>query len=160
MTNRNTSKMLSTNTNEQVEIAAALATSRKAAQMTSTFRDIENNVAANLSQQQRGLLSEITSESAQALKAQRHNLFQEATEEMMQRDTRDQEACSQLRSELQHYHRHAVGQADECQQFQAELRQHLQRSNGEGEQLRNLYEETGNANASVATELVTEVSTM
>ena len=44
-------------------------------QMTSRFRDVENNVEANISHQQRGLLSEVTSESAQALEAQRHSWF-------------------------------------------------------------------------------------
>ena len=39
--------------NEEVQTAAALATSRTAAQMTSRFRDIENNAEANFSQQQR-----------------------------------------------------------------------------------------------------------
>ena len=51
---------------EQVDTAAALATSRTVAHMTSRFRDIENNVEANFRHQQRGLLSEISSESAQA----------------------------------------------------------------------------------------------
>ena len=47
--------------------------------MTSRFRDIENNVEAQFSLQQRRLLSEITSESAQVLEPQRHTLVQEAT---------------------------------------------------------------------------------
>ena len=41
----------------------------------------------------------------------------------MRRDTRNQEVVSQLRSELQHYHRHAEGQSDEFQHYHAELRQ-------------------------------------
>ena len=49
---------------EQVEIAAAFATSRTAAQIR--FIDIENGVEAP------GFLSKITSESAQALETQRH----------------------------------------------------------------------------------------
>ena len=40
---------------DQVDIAAALGTSRTAAQMTSRFRDIESNVEASFSHQQRGL---------------------------------------------------------------------------------------------------------
>ena len=67
---------------------AAFASSRTAAHMTSRFRDIENNVEANFSHQQRGLSSEITSESAQALEAQRHSLIQEATAKMMRKDGR------------------------------------------------------------------------
>ena len=41
--------------------------------------------------------SEVTSESAQALEAQRHSLVQEATAEMMRRDTRNQ---AELRREI------------------------------------------------------------
>ena len=66
--------------------SAALATNCTAAQMTSRFRDIEHNVEANFSQQQRGSLSEITFESAQALEAQRLSLVREATAEMMRRE--------------------------------------------------------------------------
>ena len=73
---------------EGVQNAAVLSTSRTAAQMTSMFRVIENNAEANFSQQQRGLLSEVTSESAQALKAHRHTQIYGATAEMMRRDTR------------------------------------------------------------------------
>ena len=51
------------------------------------------------------------------------------------------------------YHLHAEGQSDELQQSQAVLRQHLERSNTEGAQLMNLYEETRIANASIAPEL-------
>ena len=91
---------------EQVEISAAHATSRTAKQMTSRFRDIENNIQANCSHQQPGLLFEITSESAQALEAQRHDRFQDATAEMMRRDTRNQEVVDQLRNALQHCNRH------------------------------------------------------
>ena len=58
---------------EQVEVAAAFATNRTAAQMTTRVRDIEKNVEANFRHQKRGLLSENTSESAQALEAQRHS---------------------------------------------------------------------------------------
>ena len=70
---------------EEVQTAAALATSRTAAQTTSRFRDLEKNAEANFSQQQRGLLSEFMSESAQALEAQRHSLIHEAGAEMMRR---------------------------------------------------------------------------
>ena len=45
-------------------------------------------------------MSEIASESAQALEAQRHTLIQEATAEMLWRDTRQEEVLLQLRSEL------------------------------------------------------------
>ena len=72
---------------EEVQTAAALATSRTAAQMTFRFRDIENNAEAILSQQQRGLLSEITYESA-------HSLIHEAAAEMMRRDTRREDVLS------------------------------------------------------------------
>ena len=41
---------------EQYKVAAAPATSRAAGQMTSRFKEIENDAEANLSQQQRGLL--------------------------------------------------------------------------------------------------------
>ena len=54
---------------EEAQTATALATSRTAAQMTSRFGHIEKNAQANFSQQQRGSLSEGTSESAQALEA-------------------------------------------------------------------------------------------
>ena len=80
--------MLSKNINgqlEEVEIAAALATSRTAAQMTSRFRDVENHVETNFSHEQRGLLSEIISESPQAIEAQRHYLLEEATAEAERR---------------------------------------------------------------------------
>ena len=81
-----------------------VATNRSAAQMIS--RDIENNFETNSSYQQRGLLSELTSESAQALKVHRLSPVQEAKAEMMWRDTRNLEVVSQRRSELQHYRRH------------------------------------------------------
>ena len=48
---------------EGAQTVAALATSRTAVHMTSRFRDVEKNAEANFSQQQRGVLSEITSES-------------------------------------------------------------------------------------------------
>ena len=69
--------------------------------MTTRFRDIENDAVANFSQEQRGLLPEITSESAQALEAQRHSLVQGATAERVRRDTHQEELLSQLRSEIQ-----------------------------------------------------------
>ena len=75
--------------------------------MTSRFKDFENNVEENVGHQQRGLLSEITSESGQALDAQRHSLVQETAAEMV-RDTHNLEVVSQLRSELQHKHRRAI----------------------------------------------------
>ena len=71
--------------------AAALAVTRTAARMTSRFREIDQNAEANFSQQQRGFLSEIASESAQALEAQRRFLTHEATAEVMRRDTRQEE---------------------------------------------------------------------
>ena len=43
----------------------------------------------------------------QALEVQRHYLIHGGTEEMMRRDTHDEEVLSQLRSELQYYHHHA-----------------------------------------------------
>ena len=55
---------------EEVQTAATLATSRTATQIICRFRDIENYAEANFSQQYGGLLSEITSESAQAPEAQ------------------------------------------------------------------------------------------
>ena len=70
---------------EQVEIAAALATSRTAAHSASRFRDIMLRRISVVNK--RGLLSELASESAQALEGQRHSLFQEATAGMMRRDT-------------------------------------------------------------------------
>ena len=58
---------------DQVEIAAVFAVIHAAAQMVSRFGHLENHVETNFSNQQRGLLSEITSVSAQALEAQRHS---------------------------------------------------------------------------------------
>ena len=94
---------------DQVGIVDALATSRTAAHMISRFRDIEKNVEANLSHEQGGLFTEITSESAQAFEAQRHSLVQAA--EMMRRDAHSADVLSQLRSELAFYHLHVDGQA-------------------------------------------------
>ena len=74
------------------------------AEMTSRFRDIEHDVEANFSHQERRFLSETTSDSGQALEAQRHSLVQAATAEMIRRDAHNAEKVSQLRSELQHYH--------------------------------------------------------
>ena len=61
-------------------------------------------------------MSEIASESAQELEAQRHYLVQEAKAEMIWRDTRNAEVASHVTSELGHYHLHAEGQSDEFQQ--------------------------------------------
>ena len=58
------------------------------------------------------LLPEITSDSAQALEAQRQFLAQEAAAEMMRRDARSADVLFRLGSELQ--------------QSQAELRKHLE----------------------------------
>ena len=58
---------------EQVEIAAAVATRRTAAQMTSSFRDTTTERS----------LSEITSECAQALEAQRPSGIHEAAAEVL-----------------------------------------------------------------------------
>ena len=116
--------------------------------------NIENNVETNFSHQQRGSLSEIASESAQALEAQRHTLIHEATAEMMPRVTRQGEETSQLRSDLQCYYHHHVGQSEKFQESQAVLRQHLERSNAEGVQLRRQCEETRAAKASIAPEVV------
>ena len=69
--------------------------------MTTRFRDIENDVVANFSQEQRGLLPGITSESAQAMETQRHSLVHDATAERVRRDTHQEEVLSQLRSEIQ-----------------------------------------------------------
>ena len=85
---------------------------------------------------------EITFESAPALEAQSHSLFHEAAAEMMRRNTHREEVVSQLRSEPQHYHRHAEGQSDAFQQSQAALRQHLERSDTEGAQFGSRHEET------------------
>ena len=122
---------------EEVQTAAALATSR-VAQMTSRFRNMANNAEASFSQQQRGLLSEITSESAQSLETQRHSLGHEATGQMMRRGTHHEEVLSQLGSELQYYHHHE-GQSEEFPQSQAEWRQPLERSHAARVQLRNLF---------------------
>ena len=53
------------------------------------------NVEASFSHQQRGL-SEITSEGAQALEAQRHTLAQQAVTELMRGDTRYLASSSSL----------------------------------------------------------------
>ena len=96
---------------EQDEIAAAVATSRTAAQISSRFTDIKINDEANIRQQQQGM-SDITSESAQALEAQRH-CFVNSRDDA---ERHPQQVVSQLRRELQHDLRHAKGQPDECQQ--------------------------------------------
>ena len=137
---------------EQVEIAASLAASHTAAKMPPRLRDIENNTEANVSQQQR-ILSEITSESAQAVGAQRQSLIHEATAEMMRRQPHQEAVVSQFRSELQHYYHPLESPSEEFQQSQAELRHIVERSNAEGTQLRNLIEESRTANASIAPEL-------
>ena len=54
--------------------------------MSSRIRDIENHVESNSCFQPRGLLPEITSETAQALGAQRHTLVQEAFAEVIRSD--------------------------------------------------------------------------
>ena len=87
---------------ESDEIAAPIAASRTAAYVTSRCRDVENNVDANFSVQQRGLSSEIDFESVQTLEAQRH-MTQEVTAEMIRRGARNANAFSQLRSE--HFNR-------------------------------------------------------
>ena len=120
--------------------------------MTSMFKDIEKNADANFIQQQTGSLSEITSEPDQAPEAQRHSLIHEGTAEMMRRGTHQQEALSQLRSQLQYFH-HAQGLSEEFQQSQAELTLILERSNAAGVQLRNLCDETRIASASVVPEV-------
>ena len=116
---------------EQVEIAAALATRRTAAQVTSICRDIKSNVEANFSHQQRGSLSESTSEPAQAL--------EEATAEMMRRATRNQEVVSQSRSELM------------CWRSIRRISTNSSRvrSNTKCAQIRKLCEETRSANAKI-----------
>ena len=106
---------------EEVEIAASLAASRTAAKMPPRLRDIENNTEANVNQQQR-ILSEITSESAQAVGAQRQSLIHEATAEMMRRQPHQEAVVSQFRSELQHYYHPLESPSEEFQQSQAELR--------------------------------------
>ena len=124
---------------EQVEIAAALATRRTAAQVTSICRDIKSNVEANFSHQQRGSLSESTSEPAQAL--------EEATAEMMRRATRNQEVVSQSRSELMlNVNPMNFNSLKQCwDNFGAiKCRRH---------KARNLFEETRTANASVVPEV-------
>ena len=57
-------------------------------------------VEADFSHEEQGSSSEITSESPQALEAQRHHLVQEAAAEMTRRDARSADVLSQLRSEL------------------------------------------------------------
>ena len=103
--------------------------------------------------QQRGLFPEITSESAQALEAQRHTLVQEATAEMIRRDAHSADTLSQLRSEFQLHHLHAESQTDEFQQCEAGVRHYLERSNTYGGQFRSHYEETSTAIASIAPEV-------
>ena len=81
---------------EQVEIAAALASSRTAAQMTSRVRDVENNVEANFRHNNEDYYPILLpSDSTQALKAQRDTLVQEATPEKIRRDADKAEALSQ-----------------------------------------------------------------
>ena len=108
-----------------------LAESCTAALMTSRFWDIESHGLKQIpSHQQRGLLSEITSQSAQALEAHRHSPVQEATAKMVRRDTSNADSLTLLRSELQLYLLRGEGQSDLfCWDNQAELRQHLERWN-------------------------------
>ena len=96
--------------------------------------------------------------------------FQAATTEIFLRDADNANTFSKLRSELSLCCLHAEGQSDEFQQSETELRQHLERSKTEGAQVRNFYEETRTANASIAPkatrlrarelQLVTEVATL
>ena len=95
--------------------------------MTSRFRDIENNVDASFSHKKRGFLSETAPESAQVPEAQRHTLIQEATAEMMRRDTHKEEVLSHVKSDRHHFHHHTEGQSEQFRQSQAELRQILER---------------------------------
>ena len=82
----------------KLKLQLLLARVVQQSKIPSCFRDIDNNAEANSSRQLRGLLSDITSESAQSLGAQRHYLFQKkAAAEMMRRDTRNPEVVYQLR---------------------------------------------------------------
>ena len=81
------------------------------------------------------------------------SLVQEATVEMIRRHAHIADTLFRLRSELQHDHRHTERQSDEFQQCQAQLGQLLGRSNTEGAQLRNLFEQTRTVNASIAPEV-------
>ena len=66
---------------------------------------------ANFGQHLRRSWSEIISESAEALEAQRRSLMHEAMTEMMRREARKEEVLSQLRSELRYDYHHPEGQS-------------------------------------------------
>ena len=119
---------------EQVETGAALATNRAAAHMTSRISDMMNNVEANFSRPHRGLLFEITFESAQTLDAQPHSLVQEVNFHIIIVVLKVNPMNST--------------------NLKAELRHNLERSNADSAQLRNLCEETRTANARIAPEPV------
>ena len=93
---------------DQVEIAAALATIRTAAQITCRFRDIENNVEADFGHQQRVLSSEITRESAQALEAWQHTLVLEATAETKRRVSTMQSHVTERQGEVAVFHQESA----------------------------------------------------
>ena len=90
-------------------------------------------------------MSEITSETAQALKAKRHTQVQEATAETIRRDARNADTLSQLRCELQHDHLHAEAQSDEFQQSRIDTKIGTIEYR-RGAQFRSLNEESGTAN--------------
>ena len=97
------------------EPGAALATNRAAARVTSRFRDIEHHAEANFSRQLRGFLSEITTETAKALEAQRRTLAQETTAQMIWRVAQNADTLSQLTRAPRHHKKHAECQSDEFQ---------------------------------------------
>ena len=115
---------------------------------------MKRTLKASFSHQQRGLSSELSPGSAQALEAQRHTLIQEAATEMMRRDADNAEMLSQFRSELRFHRLQTEGWSDEFQHYQSELRQQLDRSSTESSQFRSLCEETKTANALITPDVV------
>ena len=83
---------------EGVQIAAALATSRTAAQMTSRFRIMLKRTS--ISDREDGCPKLLPSQLSHSKLSD--TLIQEATSEIMRRDTHSLEVVSQLRSDLQH----------------------------------------------------------
>ena len=111
---RNNSKMHQRAACKQVEMAAAVAASRTEAHMASRFRDVEKS-EAHCSFQQRGLLTEITSEFSPGTRSSATRSVSTGCSRDDTRDTHNADTLSQLRSELQHYHQRAEAQSDEFQ---------------------------------------------
>ena len=121
---------------EQVETAAAHASSRAAAHMTSRLKEIENKVEANFSHQQRRLFTEIPSQPKHS-KLSQHILVRKVTNRNDAAET-----LSLLRSELRFHRLQAEDQSNEFQHSQEESTENVEWSNTERAQFKSLHEET------------------